>query len=57
MHSCGEASFYKGKIWTCLTSSYLDRGRQEVVFLEDFSGCFSSKCLQLVELKTETTKF
>ena len=51
MHSCGEASFYKGKIWTCLTDSYLDRGKQEVVFIEGFSGCFSAKYLQLVELK------
>lgn len=48
MHSCGEASFYKGKIWTCQTDSYLDRGKQEVVFLENFSGCFSAKYLQPV---------
>jgi hypothetical protein len=50
MHTCGEANFpkYKGKIWTCLTDSYLDRGKQDVVFLEGFSGCFSSKYLQIV---------
>jgi hypothetical protein len=40
MHSCGEANFYKGKIWKCQTDSYLDRGKQEVVFIEGFSGCF-----------------
>lgn len=57
MHSCVEASFYKGKIWTCLTDSYLDRGKQEVVFIEGFSGCFSAKCLQIVELKRVITKF
>lgn len=51
MHSCGEANFpkYKGKIWTCQTDSYLDRGKQEVVFLEGFSGCFSTKYLQSVQ--------
>lgn len=50
MHSCGEANFpeYKGKLWVCLTDSYLDRGKQEVAFLEGFSGCFSAKYLQLV---------
>lgn len=51
MHSCGEANFpkYKGKIWTCQTDSYLDRGKQDVVFLEGFSGCFSTKYLQSVQ--------
>jgi hypothetical protein len=48
MHSCGEANFYKGKIWKCQTDSYLDRGKQEVVFIEGFSGCFSAKYLQRV---------
>jgi G:T-mismatch repair DNA endonuclease (very short patch repair protein) len=52
MHSCGEAHFpkYKGKIWTCLTDSYLDRGQQEVVFLEEFSGCFSAQYLEKVNI-------
>jgi G:T-mismatch repair DNA endonuclease (very short patch repair protein) len=52
MHSCGEADIpkYKGKIWTCETDSYLDRGRKDVVFLEGFSGCFSTKYLQIVRL-------
>ena len=48
MHTCGEASFYKGKIWICQTDSFLDRGKQEVVFLENFSGYFSAKYLQPV---------
>ena len=48
MHGCYEASFdeNKGKIWTCQTDSYLDRGKQDVVFLEGFSGCFSAKYLK-----------
>lgn len=50
MHSCGEASVYKGKIWKCQTDSYKDRGGSDVVFLEGFSGCFSCKFLQLVKL-------
>jgi len=50
MHTCGEADFpkYKGKIWTCLTDSYLDRGKSESVFLEGFSGAFSTKFLQII---------
>ena len=42
---------YKGKLWTCQTDSYLDRGKQEVVFLAGFSGCFSTKYLQIVRTK------
>jgi G:T-mismatch repair DNA endonuclease (very short patch repair protein) len=51
MHSCGEANFpkYKGKVWTCQTDSYLDRGKQEVVLLEGFSGCFAAEYLQIVQ--------
>jgi hypothetical protein len=49
MHTCHEATFeeYKDKVWTCQTDSFLDRGRQEVVFLEDFSGYFILKFLQI----------
>lgn len=52
MHTCGEANFpkYKGKLWTCLTDSYLGGGKQELVFLEDFSGAFSVKFLQIVKI-------
>lgn len=50
MHTCGEASHYKGKIWECMTDSYKDRGGQDVVFLTGFGGCFSAKYLQKVQL-------
>ena len=48
MHSCAEADLpkYKEKKWICLTDSYLDRAKQEVVFLEGFSGCFFAQFLQ-----------
>lgn len=51
MHTCYEASLpkYKGKIWTCQTDSFLDRGKEEVVFLEGFSGYFSAEFLQCVQ--------
>ena len=52
MHSCGEANFpkYKGKIWTCKTDSYIDKSKEDVVFLDGFSGCFSSRFLQVVSM-------
>jgi hypothetical protein len=53
IHTCGEASFYKGKIWTCQTDSFLDRGKQEVVFLKDFSGYFSTQYLTKVSVENE----
>lgn len=37
----------KNKVWTCKTDSYKDRGKQDVVFLEGFSGCFSTKFLKI----------
>lgn len=50
MFNCYEATFEKnkGKVWTCKTDSYLDRGKEEVVFLEGFSGCFSAEYLRSV---------
>ena len=54
MHTCGEASFYKGKIWICQTDSFLDRGKQEVVFLENFSGYFSAQYLTKVSTENES---
>ena len=54
MHTCGEASFYKGKIWICQTDSFLDRGKQEVVFLEDFSGYFSAQYLTKVSIENKS---
>lgn len=52
MHTCGESDFpkYKGKLWTCTTDSYLDKSKQEVVFLDGFSGCFCVEYLQIVNL-------
>lgn len=49
MHNCAEASIYKDKVWTCLTDSFLARGQEEVVFLEDFSGYFLAKFLVKVK--------
>jgi hypothetical protein len=39
MHSCGEANFYKGKIWKCQTDSYLDRGKR-LFLLKDLAVAF-----------------
>lgn len=49
MQNCEEATMdkYRGKAWTCLTDSYMDKAKQEVVFLEDFSGCFLVEYLRL----------
>lgn len=51
MHTCSEASLpkYKGKLWTCQTDSFLSKGKEEVVFLEGFSGYFSAEFLQQVQ--------
>ncbi len=50
MQNCEEASYekYQGKQWICLTDSYLDKSKQEVVFLEDFSGCFLVEYLRVI---------
>ena len=53
MHTCGEATHYNGKIWTCMTDSYKSNKTSELVFLEKFSGSFNCEYLQLVKL-TET---
>jgi hypothetical protein len=52
MHTCLEAELpkYDGKIWTCKTDSFLDRGKQDVVFLEGFSGYFCTEFLQRVRI-------
>lgn len=51
MHTCIEAETYNGKIWTCKSDSYKDRGGNELIFLEGFSGCFLCSFLQLVNIK------
>lgn len=50
MHTCYEASFekYKDKVWICQTDSFLDRGKEDVVFLEGFSGYFAAQYLKKV---------
>lgn len=44
MINCGEANFYKGKIWECETHSFSQIGN-ELVFLKGFSGSFLTKYL------------
>jgi len=54
MHSCGEASFpqYHGRIWTCG-----DYGMtKNSIFLEGFSGSFSMKFLQKVNIQEKVNE-
>lgn len=51
MHGCAEVSLvkeYRNKVWTCLTNSFLDRAKDEVVFLDNYSGCFLVRYLKSV---------
>jgi hypothetical protein len=50
MHTCYESTLskYKNKIWTCQTDSFMSKGKEDVVFLEDFSGYFATEYLKLV---------
>ncbi len=52
MHTCIESQLpkYNGKVWTCKTDSFLDRSKQEVVFLMNFSGSFLTEYLQKVRI-------
>lgn len=50
MHTCGEAEHYKGKIWTCSSNEFTSSAKQQVVFLEGFSGYFLVNYLQMVDL-------
>lgn len=53
MHSCGEAEHYNGKVWTCERDEF-SRGKgmfkQNLVFLEGFSGTFLTEYLQRVKV-------
>lgn len=52
MHTCGEAEHYKGKLWKCKTDEYTQGEgvyKQNLVFLEGFSGYFATKYLQKVD--------
>jgi len=48
MHTCYESTWpkYKDKIWTCQTDSFFSKGKEDVVFLEGFSGYFESEFLK-----------
>ena len=51
MHTCMESKGENfGKIWTCRTDSFKNDAGIEVVFLDGFSGYFSTKFLQPVSL-------
>ncbi|AIW03678.1 hypothetical protein CPT_Pascal43 [Bacillus phage Pascal] len=54
MHTCGEAAYHDGKIWTCRTNEEKAGWTgSNVVWLEDYSGAFSTKFLQRVKLGEE----
>lgn len=49
MHTCGEAEYYNGKLWTCQGNEFTS-SREKVIFLKGFSGHFKTKYLQLVSV-------
>ena len=51
MHTCGEAEYYYGQIWTCQYDQFNAKNGSPVVFLEGFSGYFLVEYLQYVEPK------
>lgn len=50
MDGCYEATFPENidKVWICQTDSYIDKGGNEMVFLDGFSGCFWCKYLRRI---------
>lgn len=52
IHTCDEAIHYNGMLWVCRTDEFT-RGigvyKENLVFLEGFSGSFMTKYLQNVE--------
>jgi hypothetical protein len=46
MFGCGEADFFKGKVWTCRDDEFISSSGERVVFLENFSGTFLVNCLR-----------
>lgn len=48
MHTCLEATHYRGKVWGCRTDSFIAKCGDEVVFLEGFSGYFMCSFLRSV---------
>lgn len=56
MHTCIEAEKYNGKIWACKTDEYTTGEgvyKQNLVFLEGFSGCFATEYLQKVNITVD----
>jgi len=62
MHTCMEHDNpkYYGKVWTCKSDAFRHKGHDYCsIFLEGFSGSFSTEFLQLVnldELENESTR-
>jgi hypothetical protein len=57
MHTCMEANNpkYLGRIWTCKTDAYRNKGYDyDVIFLEGFSGSFAAEFLQKVNVSDDT---
>jgi hypothetical protein len=52
MHTCGEAEHYEGQLWICETDEFKSSSGTMVVFLEGFSGYFTTKYLQKVNVHT-----
>jgi len=56
MHTCGEADSKKnkGRIWVCKTDEYETgegKYKQQLVFLEGFSGSFATKYLEKIKVE------
>jgi hypothetical protein len=53
MHTCMEAPYHHGRIWTCDTDEFETNGRKYgLVFLEGFSGSFATEYLQYVDVSS-----
>ncbi|MFF2532196.1 hypothetical protein ACFVS2_25135 [Brevibacillus sp. NPDC058079] len=53
MHTCGEATYYNGKIWICSSDEFsTGEGiyKQDLVFLEGYDSSFLTKYLQKVDI-------
>ncbi len=52
MHTCDEAEHYEGRIWTCRSDQFKAANKEQVVFLEGFSGYFVADYLQKVDIQS-----
>ena len=54
MHTCGEASVARnyGKVWTCKSDQFTNYSGEEVVYLNGYTGYFSVKYLQKINLSS-----